>query len=172
MTSSPSGTATGHKDLGGLDFRPHVSRPLRWLGAIVAVALFAADTLQPVIGLVEVTSGAKTRSRPTQAADRDSERADERAFPSVVWLQAWQWQESCGELWPTFVFQPTINAGSGGSARSETTGCTSPALPPVASPWRLSGMAAIHLPSTPIDGAAFLRVQWYREIPPVGPPVA
>ncbi len=172
MTSSLSGIAAGIKALSPLGCRPYTPSASRWLGAMLAATLFAVDTFQPVIGLVEVTPGTKAKGKLAQTPGRHAGKTAERHQPAVVCLQAWQWQQSCGELWPTFVFQPTINAGSGGSARSEFPGCTLAALPPVPLVWSLPAPVVVSLLSTPVDRTPMLRILWYRRTPPIGPPVA
>lgn len=172
MTGSLPRIVASHKGLRPLGRQRHTNSPSRCLGVLLAVALFGADTFQPVIGLVEVTQGPKTKGKPAQPIGRHDGRADDRQQPVVISLQAWQWQQSCGELWPTFVFQPSINAGSGGSARSEIPGRGPAALPPVPLVWSLPAPAVVSWLSAPVDGAATLRVPWYRQILPIGPPVA
>jgi hypothetical protein len=172
MTYNLPRIAAGRKGLSLSGRRRYSSSASRWVGAFVAAALFGADTFQPVIGLVEVTQGTKTGRKSGRTASRDGTRIPERQQPMVVSLQSRQRQQACGELWPTFVFQPTINAGSGGSARPEAPGGGPAALPPVQLVWSLPAPFVLSRLPAPIDTMPMPRVASCRQIVPIGPPVA
>jgi hypothetical protein len=171
MTCSLRGMAGGRKGPHGPARRRCIRSASRWLGALLATALFGVDTFQPVIGLVEVTQRAGARDKPARVADRQDDTAVRRRQPVVISLRAWQWHQSCGELWPTFVFQPTINAGSGG-ARSEFPGNASAALPPVPRVCFSPALAAVRSLTGPADGVPGLRGWRCPQILPIGPPAA
>lgn len=169
MTCNPPILAAACKGLCRLGCRP--SRPAaRWLGIVLAVALFGVDSFQPVIGLVEVTQ----TSGKAKMADADAPQpASSAPQPLVVSIQAWH--QPNGELWPAFVFQPTISAGSGGSAQSTQSIVSlggGAALPVSNLTWNCPAPQVVRWLAAPSGQAPALRQAWCREICPIGPPIA
>ncbi len=156
--------------------RPGLSPAARGLGALLAVALFGAHTFQPVIGLVEVRQAAKS-AKP--ATDRPTPGpADPRPAapqPVVVSIHAWQWYQHAGELWPVFVFQPTISADSNGGARltSSKTFHAGPLDLPLSSlAWILPAPLTLRYLAQDPGQPPVLRLSWCRQVCPTGPPLA
>ena len=145
----------------------HTSPVSRWLGVLLAIALFGVDAFQPVTGLVEVprktAKDKPARKAPTQ------EPAGGRII--LVTIQAWPWQQPCGELWPAFVFQPTINAGAAGSNSFSSSTGTQAAVPCSSLVWALP-LLAVRGPAVPVDRAVVLRFPWCHQVRPMAPPIA
>ncbi len=149
--------------------RPRTSPLVRGLVALLVVALFGADTFQPVIGLVEVSRKA---DKPAQA---NTDEAASIPQAAVVSIHAWHWYQPIGDLWPAFIFQPTINAGSSSivqPARSIGPGTGFALLPPSPRIWSLPAPATLAWLAAPLDPGPTLRLSWCREIRPIGPPQA
>lgn len=145
----------------------------RWMGVVLAVALFGVDAFQPVIGLVEIGQR-PGQAKPVNQAGQDPQPTD---VPQavVVSIHAWQWHQSLDEFWPAFIFTPTINAGSTGgvhSARSILGGGSPAALPPCP----LTESVPVPVPvvwlAAPLEANQALTAPWSRQIRPIGPPVA
>jgi len=173
MTRTPPIRTAGRKGLRRAGEQPGPGVAARWMGVVLAVALFGVDTFQPIIGLVEV-SQAPDKAKSDSRTGPDSKPA-QVPQPVVVSIHAWQWNQPNGELWPAFVFQPTISAGSGGSAQSAGSAVClggTGALPPLplgfSQPAPLTLRWLAQLPGQP----ASLRLTWCREICPIGPPAA
>jgi hypothetical protein len=140
---------------------------------VLAVALFGVDTFQPMIGLVEV-SKAPEKVRTDARTSQDSKPAQVPP-PVVVSIHAWQWNQPNSELWPAFVFQPTIGAASGGTAGSAGSAVPrggTAALSPMPVAWSQQAPLPLRWPAPLSCEAPVLRLTKCREICPIGPPAA
>jgi hypothetical protein len=160
----------GHGCLGGS------SRTVsRALATMLVLILFAVDTFQPIIGLVEVGRSAN-QDQAAQVTSRTSTPHPKAGIePAGVTIQAYQWQASASELWPAFVFQPTISAGGGGTVAPSSTLClgsSAAALPSSVLPPVSSACTVHRYLAPPVDVIPILQVAWSREICPIGPPCA
>jgi hypothetical protein len=153
--------------------QPDLGVAARCMGVVLAVALFSVDTFQPIIGLVEV-SKTSDKAQVDGRTSPDS-KPDQIPQPVVVSIHAWQWNQPNSELWPAFVFLPTISAGSGSTARSVGSVVSqggAAALAPLPLAWSQSAPLPLPCLAQQPGEAAALRLAWCREICPIGPPAA